>query len=97
MVVFGKSGYKSGKVVVFGKFGCIPAKWLCSSNKVVFRKSGFNRENGCIRPKVVVFGQSGCISTKVVEFRQSGCNRAKMVVFGEGGCICEKTVVLGQK
>ena len=32
---------------------------------------------GCIRAKVVVFGQSGCIHANVVVFLQSGGFRAK--------------------
>ena len=43
---------------------------------------------------MVVFGQGGCIRVKVVIFGQkmlysgkSGCIRAKTVVFGQIGCI----------
>ena len=65
-------------------------------------------QNGCIRTKVVVFGQnslrsgkSGCIRAKVVVFRQSGCIReewfysVKAVVFGQMCCYWAKVVVFG--
>ena len=42
-------------------------------------KSSFIWESGCIRSKVVVFGQSGSIGAKKL---YSG----KLVVFGQSGC-----------
>ena len=45
VVVFGKKLLHSGKVVVFGKSGCILAKWYYSGKVVVFGQSGFNRAN----------------------------------------------------
>ena len=66
-------------------------------------------QNGCIRAKVVVFGQkwlfsdkSGCFRATVVLFGQKGCFWAKVVVFGQNdllrlyGCIGAKVVVFGQ-
>ena len=50
---------------------CIRAKWLYSGN------------NGFIRAKVVVFGQSGCVRVKLLYSGKSGCIRAKVVVFGQ--------------
>ena len=38
-------------------------------------------QSGCIRRKVVAFGQ------KLVVFGQGGCIRAKVIVFGQGSCI----------
>ena len=83
VVVFGQNVLYSGKMVVFGKGGCIWAKWLYSGkwsyqgNCDVFLQSGRNRVN------MVVLGQkwrhsgkSGCIrskwlySGKIVVFRQ---------------------------
>ena len=50
------------------------------------------RQSGCIRTKVVVFGQkwfylgkSGCICAKLLYSSKRCCNRAKMVVFVQGG------------
>ena len=58
--------------------------WLYSGKVVVLL------ESGCIRIKVVVFGQklwhsgkSGYLRAKVVVFKKSGCFRAKVVVFGQ--------------
>ena len=66
-------------------------------------------KSGCIRTKVVVFGQkwlysgkSGCIrsnwlySDKVVAFGQGGCIWAKVVVFGKNGCIRAKWLYFGK-
>ena len=49
--------------------------WLNSGKVVVFWQSG------CIRAKVVIFGQKWLYSGK------SGCIRAKVVVVGQSGCI----------
>ena len=50
-------------------------------------------QSGCIRTKVVVFGQewlysgkSGCIRAKVVVFRQSRGIRGKWLYSGKSGC-----------
>ena len=48
-------------------------KWMNSF------KMAFSNKIGCVREKVVAFGQSGYI-------RQSCCNPAKVVVFGQKGC-----------
>ena len=65
-------------------------------------------KSGCIRAKVVVFGQKR-YSGKVVVFALGGCIRikwlysgkngsipAKLVVFGENGCIQAKVVLFGK-
>ena len=55
-------------------------------------------KSGCIRAKVVVFGQKRLYSGKVVVFRQTGCVRAKLLYSGKSdACIWAKAVVLGQK
>ena len=58
-------------------------------------------KNGCIRAKVVVFGQSGCVLEKAAVFEKkwlysgkSGCIRA---VIRQNGCIRAVVVVFGQK
>ena len=56
---------------VFGKADVLGQKWLYSS------------KSGCIRTKVVVFGQIGCIRAKVVLFLQSGCILAKWLYSGK--------------
>ena len=48
----------SGKVVVFGKSGCIRAKWLYSAKVVVFGNVVVFGQSGSYRAKVVVFGQT---------------------------------------
>ena len=71
MVVIGKSccfrtkllfswqeWFDSGKVVVFGKSGCIRAKWLYSAKVVVFGNVVVFGQSGSYRAKVVVFGQT---------------------------------------
>ena len=72
-------------MVIFGfKSGCFRAKWFYS--RLYWDK------NGCLRAKVVIFGQKGLYSGKVVVF---DCVRAKIsakvVVFGYSG------KALGQK
>ena len=42
-------------------------------------------------------GKSGCIRGKVVIFGQSSCNRANFVACGQSGCILAKVVVFGKK
>ena len=69
MIVFGKSGFFSCKVVVFGQ------KWLCLGKIVVFE------ESGCIRTKVVYSGRVVVFGQKWLYSGKSGCNRAKVVVF----------------
>ena len=49
---------------------------------VVWKKWLYTDKSGCIRVKVVVFGQKLCFRTKVVVFGQGGCLRAKLVAFG---------------
>ena len=54
MVVFGQKWMYSGKVVVFRQ------KLLYSAKVVVFGRNWFySGKNGCIKAKLVVFGQSG--------------------------------------
>ena len=49
-------------MVVIGKIGCIPAKWLYLGKVVVFgQKWLYSGKSGSNRAKVVVFGQIGCI------------------------------------
>ena len=55
-------------------------KWLYLDKVVVFGQSG------CIRAKVVVFGQK-LYSGKVVVFWQKWLYSGKVVVLGEKGCI----------
>ena len=81
----------SGKVVVFGRSGCIRAKevvkrqkWLFSVKVVVFgQKLLCSGKRGCIQAKVVVFGKSGSIQSNVVVFGEN-------VVFAKSGCIRAK-------
>ena len=53
--------------------------WLYSVKWLYLGKSG------CIRAKVVVFGQNWLFSGKLIVFRQSGCVRAKVSVVIERG------------
>ena len=60
-------------MVIFGISACIRAKWLYSGKVVVFRQKllysakvvvywrnwFYSGKNGCIKAKVIVFGQSG--------------------------------------
>ena len=71
-------------MVVFGKRGCIRAKWLYSGKVVVFGQSG------CTRETAVVFEQSGCIRVKWLYSVKSWCVRAKLVVLGQGSSIRAK-------
>ena len=68
-------------MVLFGQSGCIWVKW------------SYSGKSGCIRAKVVVFGQKWLYSGK------SSCILAKVVVFGQkwffpckSRCIQEKVV-----
>ena len=69
MVVFGQKWLYSVKrccnranVVVYGKIGFIPAKWLYFGKVVVFwQKWLYSGKSCCIRAKVAMFGQIGCI------------------------------------
>ena len=69
----------------------------------VLGQGGFLGQIGCIRVKVIVFGQSGrtrarwLYSDKVVVFGQK-CFLIgkKVVVFGQSGCIRAKVVIFGQ-
>ena len=58
--------------------------------------------SGCVRAKVVVFGQKwlysgkrGCIRETVAIFGFSGCIRAKVVVLSQRSIIRAKVVVFG--
>ena len=53
-------------------------------------------KNGCIRAKVVVFGQMWLYSVKRWYLGKSGCNRAKVVVFGQNWLCSSKFIVFGQ-
>ena len=79
-----KSCCIQAKVVVFGKFGCIPAKWFYLGKVVVFwQKWLYSGKTGCVPAKwmysgkVVVFGSKCLYPGKLVVFRQSGCIRAR--------------------
>ena len=54
-------------------------------------------QSGCIRAKIVVFGQKLLYSGKIVVFGQNGSIRAKVILFEQSGCIsriqqlCEST------
>ena len=68
MLELGQKWMYSGKVIVFGRGGCIRAKWL------------YLDKSGCIRVTVIVKRQKLLYSVKVVEFGQkwfysekSGC------------------------
>ena len=61
------------------KFVGFCEKSLCSG------KSGFVRESGCIRVKLLYLGKSGFIRAKMDVFGQSGCSRANVVVFEHSG------------
>ena len=78
---------------------------------VVFREKWLNLgKSGCIRTKVVVFGQMRfysvkigctkgqniCIKGKVVVIGQTACIRAKVVVFCQKWLYSQKVVVFGQ-
>ena len=54
-------------------------------------------KSGCIREKVVVFGQKWLYSGIVVVFRQSGCILAKVVVFGKMWLYSGKSCCYGAK
>ena len=54
-------------------------------------------QSGCIRAKVVVFGQKWLYSDKVVVFGQSGCIRARWLFLRKSCCFRAKVVVIGQK
>ena len=57
------------------------------------RAGCFNRANGCIRAKVVVFGQKWLYSGKIVCIRAKCFCSGKMIVIEEGGCIWPSIVV----
>ena len=71
----------SSKFVVFCE------KSLCSG------KSGFVRESGCIRVKLLYLGKRCFIRAKMDVFGQSGCNRqtwlysSTVVVVGQTSCL----------
>ena len=80
-----------------GKSGCSREKLFCSGKVVVFEQSGFLWESGCIRAKVVVFGQKWLHSGIVVVFVQKWLNSgksysilAKWLYSGKSGCIRSK-------
>ena len=53
-------------------------------------------QSGCLRPKVVVFGQSCCIREKNDCYRTKWLYLGKVVVIGKSGCNCAKVVLFGQ-
>ena len=79
----GKSGCNWEKWLYLGKSGCTQAMCFIRAKVVLFGCNlylvvlGFICQRGCIRAKVVVFGQIWLYSGK------SGCIRAKVVVFGQ--------------
>ena len=72
MVVYVKKCCFGVKVVVFGPGGSIRAKWLYSG------------KSGCVRAKVVVFGQKWLFSGKNCFIR------SKRLSLGKSGCIRSK-------
>ena len=67
VVVFRQIMFYSVKVDLFGKNGCILAKWLYSSKMVVLKQSClYSGKSGCIREKWLFSGRNGCIRAKVV-------------------------------
>ena len=67
------------------------------------------RQSGCVRAKVVEFGQtvvfgqkwlysckSGCIRADLLNYCISGCFRAKDAIFVQSCCIRAKVVLFGQ-
>ena len=84
MVVFVKTWFYSGKVVVFGtkmvlfgQGGCIRAGWLSSEKLFLFCKVVVFEQKCLYSGKVLVFGQKWLSSGK------SGSIQAKVVVFGQ--------------
>ena len=74
------------KVVVFEK------KWAVFRQSVCIWESWlYLGKSGCIRAKVVLFGQKCCcIRIKWLYSVKSCCILEKAVVFGQGGCIGTK-------
>ena len=85
--MFGQKWLYSGKMVLFGKYGCNQACLLYSEKVFVFlQKLLYSGKSGCIRSKVVVLGQSGCTWAKVVVFLQKLLYSGKDVFFlGKSG------------
>ena len=77
-MVFRQSGYIRAQVVLLVQSGCIRAKLLFSGKSC-------NRQNCCIRTKVIVFGQRGCVRSKVVVFVKSGSIPSKRLYSGKSG------------
>ena len=73
------------KVVVCGQSCYIPEKAV-----VFWQKWLYSCRRGCIRDKVVAFGQSGC-------YRSKWLYSDNVVVFGQSGCIREEGVVIGHE
>ena len=69
-------------MVVLGQGGCIPAKLLYSVKK------------GCVREKVVVFGQKSLYCSKSGYIREKLLNSGKVVVFGKKWLHSGNVVVL---
>ena len=78
-------------MVVFGQGSCILANWLFSCKSGCIRESCCFRQSGCIRLKVVLFGENLLYSGKC------SCIRSKVNVFGQSGIFWSKVVVFGQK
>ena len=71
MFVFRQYGYIPARWLYLVKNGCIQAKLALFEQKwLISGKSGCNWENVGIWAIVVVFGQSGCIRAKVLVFGQ---------------------------
>ena len=99
MVVIGKGGCIPARWVYSVKIGCIRARWFYSGKSGCIRVKEviFAKTCGCVWAKVDVFGQWWLYSGKVVIFLQSGCIRAKVVVYGQNGCIREKSGCIQSK
>ena len=65
---------------------------------VIAEKWFYSGKSGCIREKVVVFGQMWLYSGKKWLYSgKSGCIRAKWLYSGKSGCIRAKVVLFRQK
>ena len=64
---------------------------------VVFsQKRLYSGKGGCIRVKVVAFGQGGSDPSKWLYSGSCGCIRAKMIFLGQYGCIRVKLFFSGR-
>ena len=57
----------------------------------------YSDKSGCIRVKVVVFGQGCRIRAKWLYSGKTGCNREKRIYSGKGGFLQATVFLFGQK